>query len=65
MDFQENINESYNIMYQEVGEVDDSVLILKDIDNKEEHRFYPEDVKKLRKFLNRLEEFGILKRDYL
>ena len=61
MDFQENINESYDIKFEETGEVGDPVLILKDIDNGTEHRFYPEDVIKIRRFLERLEMFKILK----
>ncbi len=61
MDFQENINESYDVVYEEVGETGDSVFIIKDIDKLEEHRFYSEDLVKLRNFLNRLEKFGVLK----
>lgn len=51
MDFQENINESYDVVYEEVGETGDPVFIIKDIDNGQEHRFYPEDLKKIIQFL--------------
>lgn len=61
MDFFENINESYDIIYEEIGETGDPVFIIKDIDKVEEHRFYPEDLLKIRNFLNRLEKFGVLK----
>ena len=61
MDFQENIIESYDVKYEEIGEMGDPVFIIKDIDKLEEHRFYPEDLEKLRNFLNRLEKFGVLK----
>ena len=61
MDFLENINESYDIKYEEIGETGDPVLIIKCIDTGEEHRFYPEDVIKIRRFLERLEMFKILK----
>lgn len=60
MDFQENLNESYDIKFEEISETGDPVLILKDIDNNIEHRFYPEDVKKIRNFLARLEKFNVI-----
>ena len=52
MDFIENLNESYDLEYHEIGECESSELILKDIDNDRLYRFYPEDVSKIIKFLN-------------
>ena len=60
MDFKENINESYDLEYQEISETGDSVLIIKEIDNNINHIFYPEDVKKLEAFLNRLRKFDVI-----
>jgi hypothetical protein len=60
MDFKENLNESYDLEYQEISETGDPVLILKDIENNVNYTFYPEDVKKLEAFLNRLRKFGVI-----
>jgi hypothetical protein len=60
MDFKENLNESYDLEYQEISETGNPVLILKDIENNVNYTFYPEDVKKLEAFLNRLRKFGVI-----
>ncbi len=59
MDFKESINESYDVEYQEECETGEGCLLINDLDNKKLHKFYIEDIKKLRRFLNRLEGFGI------
>lgn len=57
--FVEVINESYDIEYHEDGELDEPVMKIIDKDDDKEHQFYPEDIKIIKQFLNRLEGFGI------
>lgn len=51
MDFIDNLNESWELRFEEVGETGDPVFVLQDIDNDIWHRFYPEDLKIFMNFL--------------
>jgi len=51
MDFIENINENWDVKYEEIGDIGDPVFMLIDIDNDAQHKFYPEDLQKLTEFL--------------
>lgn len=61
LDLSKSLNESFNLRYYGMRDGEESVLVLEDIDNDEEHNFYPEDIEKINIFLNRLKEFGVMK----
>lgn len=63
MDFKENINEVFDIEYQEIGELGDPILEIHDKDGGRTWRFYPDDIKVIVKFLDRLKEMKVLKID--
>lgn len=56
-----DINESYNLIYNKIGELDEPVLTLEDLDNDQRTNFYPENISKIENFLNRLKKFEVIK----
>jgi len=55
------INESFELRYYGIKNSEEPAIILKDLDSKEDINFYSEDVKNIKRFLNRLQTFGVLK----
>ena len=58
MDFIQDLNESFDLKFEEVGETGDQTFILKYIDNDVDYRFYPEDTNKIINFLNNIDFFA-------
>lgn len=63
MNFKENINEVFDIEYQEIGELGDPMIEIHDNDEDRTWRFYPEDIQIIVKFIDRLKEMGVIKID--
>ncbi len=61
MDFIENLNESWELRFEEVGETETPTFILQDIDNDILYNFYPEDTKKIIDFIHYIKNFSSLK----
>ena len=55
----ENINESYDMIFKEVSETGDPAFQIIDLDKNQTHTFYPQDYKKIIKFLKKLESLTL------
>ena len=54
-----NLNESFDIRYSVLHA--EIIVMIEDLDNDETLTFYPEDIKKMKNFFERLVSFGIIK----